>query len=529
MKNLLQKLCVIFVGLASICVIHFGVAQAQPNDPYYNTKGAWAQDYANQWSLQTSRIYSPMTLTFLSPEQSERVVVAIIDTGLDYKHPDFAAEQLWRNKAEEKNGRDDDNNGFVDDLIGWNFVDGNNNPWDQSGHGTHISGVIAACTDNGVGITAINSDAVIMPLKVANFVGQARSSAVAAAIYYAVDHGAKIINLSLGGELVTQLERDAAQHAADNDVLIVVSAGNRGSNAMQNGYATLPGVLVVGASDTNNQRAGFSNFGSNVDVLAPGVEILSLRAQDTDFIVLSDPLDYSAGAAIVGEDRRYYRATGTSFATAHVAGLASRLLTLRPELSTKDVRQMLVQSAIDVGAEGVDQHSGYGRVDLVRAFAAEPNTYVDARLTGVELELRDEKIWLYVQGSARADKFLSAELSVRAAQGTVPVLEQESGKQKKDKKKNKKKSKEPEVVEQDPYEWQPFMETLSAPVVEAPIASLSLNQLIAMTQGSTDWELRLLVQHQDGSARESRLQMALPPPAGLGPEFDNELGGSGEG
>lgn len=517
MKTLFANITFLLLLTAEVCV-----ADSYPNDPYFHSSGAWTQNYADQWSLETLRVYTQATVATSQPQTQQRAVVAVIDTGIDYTHPDFAAEQLWRNPNEKNNGRDDDGNGYVDDLIGWNFVDGNNNPWDQSGHGTHISGLIAACTDNGVGITAINADAVIMPLKVANFVGQARSSAVAAAIYYAVNHGARVINLSLGGEVVTELERDAAQYAADNNVLIVVSAGNRGLDAKQNGYTTLPGVLVVGASDQNDQRAGFSNFGANVDVLAPGVDILSLRAHDTDFIALTDPRSYSAGAAIVGDDGNYYRASGTSFATAHVSGLASRIFSLRPQLTAQDVHHMLVQSAIDIGAEGVDQQSGYGRVDLVRALAAEPHKYVDARLTGVQLELKDEHILLHVQGSARADQFATAELNVRAVEGSISTVDQEKSNHSKTKKKKKKrKSKKEEIAEPNPYDWQPFAAPLTSPVIENTLASLDLEQLKAMTGGSNHWELRLLVTHRDGSTRESRLQMSLPPP----PDFAQATAG----
>ena len=140
-----------------------------------------------------------------------------------------------------------------------------------------------------------------MPLKVANFVGQARSSNVAAAIYYAVDHGAAIINLSLGSELITDLEREAAEYARAAGVLLVVSAGNRGLPTDKHGYAGLPGALVVGALAPDGFRAGFSNFGQGLAFLAPGVDILSLRAADTDFIALSEPLDYEPEAAVVGE------------------------------------------------------------------------------------------------------------------------------------------------------------------------------------------------------------------------------------
>ena len=169
--------------IAVLVALVTATASAAPDDPYATSTETWQQPYPDQWALQSQRIYAD-----IAPQRvGDPIVVAVIDTGVDYTHEDLAAEKFWWNPNEERNGRDDDGNGFVDDVIGWNFVDDNNNPWDLSGHGTHIAGVIAACTNNGVGIAAVNADALIMPLKVANFAGQARSSNVAAAIYYAVD------------------------------------------------------------------------------------------------------------------------------------------------------------------------------------------------------------------------------------------------------------------------------------------------------------------------------------------------------
>jgi hypothetical protein len=498
--------------------ISTGAATAAPNDPYLYSDGSWEQPFADQWALDAMRVYSDAAATYSSGDSGERAkrsVVAVIDTGMDYLHPDFAAERLWRNPNEKKNGYDDDDNGFVDDLIGWNFVDNNNNPWDLSGHGTHISGIIAACTDNGRGIAAVNGDAIVMPLKVANFVGQARSSAVAAAIYYAVDHGAKVINLSLGSELVTDLEREAATYAADNDVLMVVSAGNKGLPTERSGYASLPGVLVVGASDLVGERAGFSNFGTNLAVLAPGVDVLSLRARDTDFIALTNPPDYAPGDAVVGD--RYYRASGTSFSAALVSGMASRLFADRPELNAADVQRIIVQSAVDVGAEGVDQTSGYGRVDYVRALAAAPGDFINARLSGVDLSLADEKVWIAVEGTADAAGFAGAELHVRAAPGSV-VVDEDDGKKKKRRKKG-----EPEPP--SPYDWQPFGAGIPQPISNGTLGSLDLETLTAMTAGAESWELRLVVRNGQGGAREARMGMALPaptPPADATAEVGND-------
>jgi subtilisin family serine protease len=472
---------------------------AMPDDPYLRSDGSWSQAFGDQWALDAVRIYSDAAAT--GGGEPAEAVVAVIDTGMDYLHPDFAAERLWRNPREQRNGYDDDNNGFVDDLIGWNFVDNNNNPWDQSGHGTHIAGIIAACTGNGLGIAAVNGDAVIMPLKVANFAGQARSSAVAAAIYYAVDQGAQVINLSLGSELVTELEREAAEYAERRGVLIVVSAGNKGVSTDRSGYASLPGVLVVGASDIDGERAGFSNFGGHLTVLAPGVEVLSLRARDSDFIALSNPPDYEPGAAVVGDEGHYYRASGTSFSAAMVSGLASRLLAVRPELDAADVERILRQSAIDVDAPGVDQTTGYGRVDFVRALAAEPADFIDARLLAVDLSLADEKVWIAVAGTADAAGFAAAELMVRAAPGSV--VEGETDPKQKKKKKRKKKG---EVEPPSPYDWQPFGAGIAEPIREGTLGTLDLATLGAMTA----WELRLIVRDSDGNERASYMAMALP-------------------
>jgi subtilisin family serine protease len=505
--------------LFRIVVFHVGVviaaiASAQsPDDPYLRSSSSWDQTFADQWALESLRIYADITQASAGGAQASAgstqahpVVVAVIDTGMDYQHPDFAAERLWHNEQETPNGYDDDDNGFVDDLIGWNFVANNNNPWDQSGHGTHIAGIIAACTDNGLGIAAVNGDAQIMPLKVANFIGQARSSAVAAAIFYAVDHGARVINLSLGSELVTDLERSAAEYARDHDVLIVVSAGNKGSNLAYSGYASLPGVLIVGASDTDGERAGFSNFGSKLMVLAPGVDILSLRARDTDFISLTHPLDYSEGSAIVGEDGHYYRASGTSFSAALVSGLASRLIADRPDIGATDLQHLITQSAHDVGVEGVDQTSGYGRVDYVRALASDPGSYISARLVGVDLSLRDEQVWISVGGVADASNFAGAELMVRAAPGSILVVESE------DKKRKKKRGKE-EPEGPSPYDWQPLGSGFEKPIKQGVLGSINLKALHSMTGGSTSWELRLIVHAQSGAHRESRMAIALPVPA----------------
>lgn len=492
--------------LSALALLGMAHVQAAPDDPYASSTGAWSQDFADQWALTQQRIYADIAPT----ATGQPVIVAVIDTGLDYTHEDLAAERIWHNPNETANGRDDDRNGYVDDLIGWNFVAGSNNPWDESGHGTHIAGVIGACTNNGVGIAAVNSNAILMPLKVANFVGQARSANVAAAIYYAVDHGARVINISLGSELITDLEVRAAEYAQERNVLIVVSAGNRGLSTEQHGYAGLPGALVVGALAPNGERAGFSNFGEGLHLLAPGVDVLSLRAQDTDFVLLSDPLDYAAGSAVVGEDQQYYRASGTSFAAAVATGVASRVLSLRPDLSARAVKKLLTQTAADLGVPGHDQVSGFGGLDYLAAFAGDPTRHLDVRLSHAGLVLDEARLLVEVSGRAESSDFRTAELQMRPLPDSIPLPPAATDKA--GRREERRRAKEVERQKKagtyvDPYAWQALANwTESQP--QGVLARLDVEELTRKASGSTAWELRLVVNDE----RVAHMTLSMPAP-----------------
>ena len=496
-----MKILICILGLVSAVTV-----QAVPNDPFAASQGSWGQEFADQWALEALRVYADIA----PQDPGEPVVVAVIDTGLDFHHEDLAQEKIWHNPAERKNGRDDDNNGFIDDLVGWNFADHNNAPWDHSGHGTHIAGAIAACTNNGLGIAGVNPTARIMPLKVANFAGQARSSSVAAAIYYAVDNGARVINISLGGELITELERNAAEYAQQRGVLIVASAGNKGLKADQHGYAALPGVLAVGASDLHGVRAGFSNYGEHVALVAPGVDVLSLRAKDTDFIQLSDPLDYVPEGAVVGEAEQYYRASGTSFSAALVSGVASRVLSHRPNLNAEDLHRLLTQSAADIAPPGLDQLTGYGAVNYIGALAGDPNRFVEARLSHAELDLQENELWVHVHGSAAGSEFARAELWLRAGEGAVPEPTQVDGTRRKSRKEREAQA-QAAAQREAAYQWQTAA-AFAHPQADARLLSISIDDLAARTAGAASWELRLTVASTDGTQREASMTLAMPKP-----------------
>jgi subtilisin family serine protease len=277
---------------------------------------------SNEWNLNS--INAPEA--WAQGYTGEGAVVAVVDTGVDLNHPDLV-NQFWVNIDEiAGNGLDDDHNGFVDDVRGWDFAGGDDTPDDGNGHGTHVAGTIAA-QRNGFGATGVAPDATIMPVRVLGDNGSGTAQAVAAGIRYAAQNGADIINLSLGGALSTVIQ-SAIQFAQQLNVLVVAAAGNE--YASTPGYparfsATLSNVLSVGAHSSSNQIAAFSNdVGASgaVQVDAPGVGVYSTYAPD-----------------------RYGTLSGTSMATPHVAGLAALALSANQNLTASALRTLIVNGA----------------------------------------------------------------------------------------------------------------------------------------------------------------------------------------
>ena len=385
-----------------------------PTDPYMASKGTWGQTYSDSWWTDRVGLGSgPQSAWRKMPANAQPVVVAVIDSGLDWNHLDISYENLWKNPREiADNGIDDDGNGYIDDIIGWNFFDNSNLPWDHDGHGTFVAGQIAAGWNNDVGIAGINSRARIMVLRALNSFGNTRASYVARAITYAADNGARIINLSIGGPGMTQVEREAIRYATAKGVLIIVAAGNDGKPVEGFGLASMEQVITVGAAGLDGLRAPFSNYGPAIDLLAPGVDILSLRARRTDTLRDIPGTEYVAGGAYVGADKRYYRASGTSFAAPIVTGIASLLLSRSPSLTAAQLRNILTSSARDVGAPGVDQFSGYGLVDAAAALAARPDSFINAAISGVEVVQTGTGPGVAVKGSLAADSLQSAYIEI---------------------------------------------------------------------------------------------------------------------
>jgi len=273
------------------------------------------------------------------------VVVAVVDTGTQLNHPDLSA-QIWKNPGETLNGVDDDGNGFVDDVNGWNFVSGNNNPNDDNEHGTHCAGIVAATRGNNQGIVGA-ADVTIMTLKVLDAQGSGATSDIIQAVQYAADNGASIISMSLGGPGYDQVFADVCREVAGRNILIVAASGNESSDFM--GYpASYEGVMAVGATDQNDQLANFSNTGEGLAITAPGVDILS---------------------TVPGSG--YDSFSGTSMATPYVAGVAALVRSANPGLSAAQVRQLLMDSADDLGQPGYDTAFGAGRVNARKALSGE--------------------------------------------------------------------------------------------------------------------------------------------------------------
>lgn len=278
----------------------------------------------NLWNLD--RINAPEV--WAQGFRGQGVVVAVVDTGVDYTHPDLAGN-IWTNADEiAGNGIDDDGNGYVDDWRGWDFSDGDNDPFDLDGHGTHVAGTIAAEND-GLGMTGVAHDAVIMPVRVLDDQGYGYTVDIAAGIRYAVDNGADIINLSLGGGYSNAIAT-AIQYAAQNNVFVAIASGN--------GYQSQPGFpanlasqwgIAVGAVNSSNQLASFSNDAGPTPldyVVAPGVNIYSTTPNNS-----------------------YAFYSGTSMATPHVAGVAALMLSANPSLSAAQIGDILTATANPVG------------------------------------------------------------------------------------------------------------------------------------------------------------------------------------
>ena len=342
-----------------------------PNDPLWDKQFFWdIIDAQEAWDISKG---------------SKDVIIGVIDTGVDWEHPDLA-DHIWVNPGEDINhdgqitssdfnGVDDDGNGYVDDLRGWDFVDvpdywdppypgedgydPDNNPMDVDGHGTHVSGIASAVTDNGIGVAGTGWGCTIMPVRVGYLPddngnpGQGSIGWGYQGIVYAVDNGANILNLSWGGGGFSQYEQDIMDYAWESGVLVFTSAGNSNTDAIAypGGYDHT--VTVAGTLFDIDLKYGSSNYGEWVDISAPGVTIYSTTPGNT-----------------------YGYKSGTSMSCPVVCGVAGLVWALHPDWTPDRVALQLIETADNIDDHNPDYKGllGSGRVNAYRAVTENPSS-----------------------------------------------------------------------------------------------------------------------------------------------------------
>lgn len=312
---------------------------------------------SQQWALSKIQAFDAWEKT----QGADSVLLGIIDTGIDYLHPDLQ-NKIWLNPGETGNGRetngiDDDNNGFVDDYMGWDFTDRvgfpfdstggdylgwDNDPKDEQGHGTYISGIAAAQTNNFTGVAGVAPNIKLVNLRAFDPGGYGEEDDVAAAILYAVQMKVNVLNMSFGDYSFSYVLRDVIQYAYSKNLVLVGSSGNQNSPDPHypSGYSE---VISVGNSTQNDFRAGNSNYGSTLDMMAPGTQIFT-----------------------TARNNNYASISGTSAATPHVAAAAALILSLG-NFTNEEVKQILKSTSDDIDEPGWDIYTGAGRLNLYRA------------------------------------------------------------------------------------------------------------------------------------------------------------------
>lgn len=317
---------------------------------------------SEQWALNKIQAFNAWDIT----QGTDTVLIGIIDTGIDFNHVDLSnqiyynlgetgLDTLGRNKR--TNNVDDDANGFVDDYMGWDFtdrvgfpfdstggdyLDWDNNPNDEQGHGTFIAGIAGASINNLYGIAGTAPGSKLINIRAFDPNGYGEEDDVAAAILYAIKMGAKVINMSFGDNAFSYVLRDIVRYAYSRGVVLVASAGNSNSSNPHypSGYSE---VICVGNSTSDDAVSSSSNFGSTIDLVAPGSLIMTTE-RDNNYAIIS----------------------GTSASAPFVAGAAALILSLQ-NFSNEEVKQILKSTTDDIGTPGWDLKSGAGRLNVFRA------------------------------------------------------------------------------------------------------------------------------------------------------------------
>jgi subtilisin family serine protease len=277
------------------------------------------------------------------------IIIASIDSGIDYTHEDLV-NNLWKNPKERAgNGIDDDGNGLIDDVIGWDFQGNDARPFDEMGHGTHAMGVVAATGGNGIGISGVAQKSSIMPLRFLAKNGTGTLENALLAIRYAVENGAQILSTNWNSPFYSRSLFEAVQNAASRGIFFVTAAGNESSDLEQKplypkGFK-LENVITVAATNEDDELVASSNYGrQSVHIAAPGVKILSTLPRG-----------------------KYAYLSGTSMASSHVAGAIALLKSAYPRLSMAEIKDLLERGA-DRLANLNDKIVWGGRLNIEKAF-----------------------------------------------------------------------------------------------------------------------------------------------------------------
>jgi subtilisin family serine protease len=310
---------------------------AEPNDTYFSIQ--WPLENTGQMYPESGEYNHPpgkydadidMPTAWDIFTGSANVVVAVIDTGVDYNHRDIN-DNMWINQTELNGitGLDDDLNGYIDDIYGYDFYNRDGDPMDDRGHGTHCAGIIAAETNNLQDIAGVCWQAKIMAVKFLGSGGYGSTSNAVKSFYYAVANGADITTNSWGGGPYSETLKEAIEYAVSQGVIVVAAAGNDNTNVPE--YpADYESVIAVAATDSNDDKAPFSSFGSWVDLAAPGVDVLSLRSSLAGSYFGTPYDDYTVILS------------GTSMACPHVAGACALLIGANPTLTRDEVYDLLM-------------------------------------------------------------------------------------------------------------------------------------------------------------------------------------------
>jgi thermitase len=356
-----------------------GLLQTTPNDTYFSRQYGLFNDGTFALSPATNDADIDMDLGWDIEQGSSSIIVAVLDAGAKLDHPEFS-DRILVNSNETLNGTDDDNNGYIDDVLGWDFANNDNNPTDDHGHGTNVAGIIGANTNNNIGYSGVDWNCKLMICKILDQNNSGLYSWWTDAIYYAVDNGAKIINMSVGGTGFSSTMQTALNYAYNNGVTVIASMGNDNNNTIQYpaGYQY---TIAVGSTNANDERStpffwsatSGSSYGGHIDVVAPGNFIYGLDYQSNT--------NYNS----------YWG--GTSQATPLVTGLASLLLAQDPNRLPYDIRTIIRNTAEDqVGNMsedifGFDNYYGYGRINAHQALLQFVTNVNESNIEDLELAI----------------------------------------------------------------------------------------------------------------------------------------------